>query len=233
MKKLPPILLPTSKPWSSPGISKRPKGCSLCKYSQIGQGFCYDYFPEVPKIAVMLPYPDSDSIVEQTPLSGGVGKYFLRHFVYNLGYKKSDVAVGHVIRCMPPWKKIDRYPTGTLRYAAESNCRQFDNTSQRSGDRQYTGFVGWNPTMFLLSYDPSDVFKVGAYYRQLQRDMQKAFDFAGRNERPVVLLGKEPMELLAGHLKNKGGLPVWRGHFWYTDGWTFNLDKETRTFKQV
>jgi hypothetical protein len=51
-------------------------------------------------------------------------------------------------------------------------------------------------------------------YRLIKRDVEKAAAFADMGYRPLILSGLEVMELVAPWLKGRGGIAVWRGHFW-------------------
>lgn len=207
------------KPWSAPGIRTKPEECKFCRYATIGSGFCPDFYPKSPILGFLLPYPSKDDVVYQRPFSGAMGYYLNKLLIEDLGYKKEDVLIANVLRCMPPWAK--GYPTGDLRTTAESNCRQYDKKHAYREKLADGGLIKYDPNLFLITYSPDKMRSIPAFQRQAVADISKAFRFAAKGYRPLVLMGDEPMELVAPWLVGKGGLKTWRGH-WWEGSWPFD-----------
>lgn len=183
-----------------------------------------DFVPPDAALAFVFAHPRKDDVIEQRPLSGPFGAVLKELLIHNFGRELREVAVVHGIRCMP--KKINtrngpafQYPTGFLQRAAESNCRQYDDSCSADGLLAQTGIISWKPTMFLTTLDIDTMLDVGAFKFMIQRDVRKAWAFADQGEKVAVLFGSEVLSLVAGNLK--GGSKAWRGHFWETDGWPF------------
>src|SRR5713101_10148132 len=88
--------------WDSPGVRLKPNHCKLCPMAAIGKGFCPDWAPENPIAAFILDCPSSDDVLEQVPFSGTQGWVWTKTLITDLGYKKDDILIGHVIRCKQP-----------------------------------------------------------------------------------------------------------------------------------
>lgn len=211
--------------WQSMGVRQKPETCKLCKYSQVGTAFVADYFPPAPRMAFVFAHPRPDDIAEQRPLSGNWGLAMRSILSEASSIPLEEIALCHVVRCMPP-KKYARmgglefvWPTGAMKWAAESNCRQYDDSRFRSGVLDSGGLISWQPNVAVVALDLDSVLEVEAYKFMVQKDVEKACRFALRGYRPVVLFGTEVLSIVAGHLQ--GGSKKWRGHFWELEGWPF------------
>jgi len=219
------LVVATSKPWRAQGIGAKPPSCSLCPCCPKTHGFIYDYVGRDPKLAVVFPSPSKDEVNERTPLAGNMGWWFLKHFIEPLGYTKENLVISYVLRCKQPWswrKKGDDYPTGRDRELAETRCRQYDGTQASFGVPKQGGLKAFAPNLALLTFEPKDVFKVNAYYRQIQVDFQKAKRFVECGYRPVVLCGTEAGSLIFKWIEGAGGAKSNRGTFEELEnGWPF------------
>lgn len=168
-----------------------------------------------PLVAVMLPTPSADDLNFQRGLSGGMGWYVFKNFIEPAGFEYDNLIVSHVIRCKPPRDKRGRqsYPTGITKKRAEAVCRKYDSQHGHEGVLTTGGVATWSPTMCLLTLNPSDVHQNPSYFRQIQRDMERAMMLVENGFRPLVLMGKEPAELFAPHIVGNGGLKGWRGDY--------------------
>ncbi len=225
LKSLPPIPVISTKTWESPGINVKPPLCQFCKFSFKGRGFVPDYVGSDPKLALMFPFPLKDEVIEREALKSNAGWYYLKNFVEPFGYGKQNLIISHVLRCGVPWsgrKKDYDYPIGAVRLNAENSCRVYDNQHSERGELALGGLQDFLPDLYLITFDPKDIRKVPAYFRQLKRDMEKAWKFVAQGRRPVVLFGNEPAELVAEYIRGKGSAKAWRGSFADMDGWAFN-----------
>lgn len=200
----------------SSGVRSKPPGCKTCAYKSIGQGFCPDELPANPIIGILLEAPGNDEAIEQKPMVGREGSWFDKKIIRSLGYSRSDVAYFNTIRCHPP---NNIYPIGPLRYHAEELCRQYDFIHGPGLDKG--GIMSYNPNLFLATFHPAAAFKTPAIFRLIYRDIKKAFNFAAKGYRPLVLAGNAAMELVWPWTKGKGGLRVWRSH-WTVGEWPFH-----------
>lgn len=214
--------------WASPGVRIKPPGCQLCPFAVKGSGFCGDYVPADPKVALLLDYPSTEDIVEQVPFESKASGVWLSKLIRPLGRRREDLLVAHTIRCHPP---DSEYPSGWLRTQAEKNCRTYDTVHSDAGALSPSGIESWGPDLFLVTYHPREFFQVGAYYRQILRDLEKAFRFADRGYKPCVLMGREAVELVAPWtLAQGGGIKTWRSH-WWEGSWPYHGGVDTTKLK--
>lgn len=219
--------------WKSAGVRKKPAGCEMCAFSQIGTGFCPDWVPSAAKVAFLFSAPRSGDVTNQEPLSSEFGRVVRSVLVEDQGYSWTDVAVFHVIRCQPPLVKGELvYPTAFLRESAEAVCRQYDDSRAVEGRFFPEGIISWQPTMFIPTLGMEHFFDVDAFRRLITLDVEKAWRFSTKGERPVVLFGREPMDLAAKFLH--GPVKNWRGHF-FKGSWPFEAKvyKPKQTFAEV
>jgi uracil DNA glycosylase superfamily protein len=209
------------------GVRAKPPGCRQCGYRTIGQGFVPDEVPENPKIGILLEAPGQDEALRQQPMVGKAGEWFEKRIINKLGYKRNDVAFFNTIRCRPPGNV---YPTGQLRTHAEQLCRQYDFIQGRGLDKG--GIVGYNPNVFIATFHPAAAFRTPAIYRLILRDVEKAFRFAEKGFRPLVLAGNAAMELIWPWTRNKGGLRIWRSH-WMQGEYPFHKGAQKEGFNVI
>jgi len=206
----------------------KPEYCRNCKFVAKGYGYCPDTKPDHARVAFMFAAPTSEAITEQHGLGGKMGWYIFKNFIEPAGFKMNECIVGHVLRCkLPFFKGRPQYPTGAMRHHAEAVCRKYDYQHGREGKLFSLGIGSWNPNIFVITFAPSECHNVPAYYRQIQRDVQKAAMFADKGFRPCVLFGSEAMTLFAPFTHLNGGLKAWRGHFFESDRWDERLVTDT------
>ena len=221
-----------ASPWVSPGVSRKPTYCvHNCVYASVGSGFCPDYYPSNPRIAVFLEAPGETEILERSPLMGKAGKLWIHKLIEKLGYHREDVLIANTLRCNPP---KNFYPTGNLRLKAEQACRYWDRYHGEDGSPVPRGIASFNPTICVLSYHPAAILRTPALYKPTLRAVELAFKFASRGERPVVAMGDVPMSLLAPWAVGKGGLKVWnRSYFRLTSGWPFYAEEKRHEVEKI
>lgn len=223
MKRLPPILVQTEKPWRSSGPDRKPTACESCSFSYYSSGFLGDYNSGLAKAALVFRTPSKDEVNEKTALAGAKGYWFLKNFIEPLGWKKSDLLVSHVLRCYPPYKKLNNgYPTGFVKKQAEGVCRQYDRLQFEKGEQKDGGIVTFCPNLFLITFDIDDILSAPSFYRQVKLDMEKCKRFVDAGYKPVVLFGTEAAALIAPYVEGSGGAKGWRGHFGEIEGWPFS-----------
>ncbi len=212
------VKIGTATDWSSGAVLNKPEHCRLCALTAIGKSFVPDYIPEKPKIAFILDVPSKHAALDQNPLaSNDIEKLFIT----DLGYKKEDVLVSHVIRCVQPlnvYGKVD-YPKGYPKKQGEFNCRKYDND----------GLTKFNPSLWLMSLHPRSIALVTCHYRQILRDVEKAFSFAEKGYRPAVLFGEDAAALYFPHLQGNGGIKTFRGHYWLGESPFRNEEKTQKS----
>ena len=177
------VPLPVINP-DFPHVKGKPTGCNLCPYRKIGAGFVPDYYGKSAKIALVLEAPGQTEYLQGTPLVGKAGRYWLRKLIEPNGYTREDCVICNTIRCRPPDNK---YPTGKMRVHAETFCRRYDTELKR-----------FNPNFYVCSLHPSALLRSPAALRLVQADVQKAFKFAEKGYRPVVLFGEKAAKKFLG-----------------------------------
>lgn len=90
----------------------KPSECATCAYSRIGTGFCPDWSPPNPKLAVLCEAAGSNEIIDREPLVGAAGWVFTRNFLFALGYTRSDVMLCNTLRCFTSAKAMIYTPSG-------------------------------------------------------------------------------------------------------------------------
>lgn len=182
----------------------------------LSSGIVYDNAPQNPKIALMLPSPREEDVVDRKPLASKMAWYWRKKIFEKVGLKVNDILVTYLVRCFCG----KSYPKGKWVRQAESACRFFDRYHGENGKRQVGGFVdSWEPNLFVATYDLSKTVTTGAFYRQTCIDLEKAVSFYEKGYRPMVLCGIEAVQLVCPHI-GKGGIRVWRGHWWEGE-WPF------------
>lgn len=193
------------------GVVKKPDQCyNSCPLGSCGGGFCPDWVPANPKIGVLFPQPGKDDVVSRQPLSGGMGRFFWGLIGARAGLRKTDVLASHILRCRNGWK----YPVGADVKRAESACRQWDRFGNSDGfpDPNLPSLVGWNPNLFIVTFDLSKAVLLGSFQALVFADVLKAVRFHYAGYRPLVLFGDEPLRLVAPWLH--GSAKRWRGTWW-------------------
>jgi len=221
---------PLANPQPAKGTAQKPDFChSYCPRATIGAGFVPDWVPENPKLAVMVASPDKDSVVERMPFSGGYGGFFWAAVAKELGIRKQEILISHVIRCYSR-----EYPIGEDRKRSEQACRNWD---RYSGNRhgvpvEEKSLVTWDPNIFLCTFSLDDMVTMGAYMSLALNDFEKALRFAEGGYRPLVLMGGEAIMTVAPWLQGKGGEKTWRGH-WWEGKWKWTTQQQCEPSKNL
>lgn len=169
--------------------------------------------PPKARIAFLLEAAGASEIIDKEPLTGGTGRYF-NHCLLKLGLGRGDVIIDNTIRCKP---EGNNYPFGSLRKDAEAHCRVYDSVH---GQSLLPGNIStWDPTVAILSVHPAAVLRsqnmnpllVHKCGDEFQGVLAKALRFANAGERPVVLMGDKPKELVAPEYGN--GVTKLIGHW--------------------
>jgi hypothetical protein len=231
---LPPLKIyvknpPPKEEWSSSGIAGKPKACEFCPCHTTQTGFVPDYFPPEAKVLFVLSAPRPDDAEEQLPLSGGMGKWLMREFVYKLGHKKEDVAITHILRCAPRiTQKGIEYPTGPKRGKAENMCRQYDDKQGVEGQLVPGGVKKFNPNVFMLTFELTSVKYGPAFQHLLKESVRKCFRLAEKGYRPALVCGKEAGELFFPYAfsQGQGGTKSWINHYMVSDWGGLEIKKE-------
>jgi hypothetical protein len=207
----------TTLPWVSSGILQtRPPNCRQCRWGYKTSGFVPTFIGSDPKLALVFTSPDSEEVNEQKALESTRGRRFIHTFLEPYGLTRENLVVSYVLACLAPWDKKTRarsYPSGTMRQNAEAVCSRYARLHGKDGDLVTGGVLGWNPDLFVFSFDPDDCIRIPAYTRLIQRCIEKALHFSNCGYRPCVLLGEEAVMLQFPQLKNVGGLKNFLGHY--------------------
>jgi len=140
---------------------------------------------------------------------------WFKQLIEPLGRDRNEILICNVLRCRPPYNK---YPTGTLRKAAEQSCRQYDDRHQWRGDRvgHAGGLRGFAPDLCIVTEHPASILhsRQVAKVKLIRKHMERAFQWADAGKRPLVLMGRTAAELVNPELMREGGLRRWFGHWW-------------------
>ncbi len=204
---------------------ERPASCATCRLHYAHHGFCGDYLPEKPVLAMVFDYPDKDAVLLGEPLIGALGDYWLNKLIRPLGYERKDILIVNTIRCKPP---RGNFPVGTTAKHALAMCRQYDD---RNGPGLKPGGIAtFEPNLFVITEHPRALFLTPAMTRMVKRHFEKAFKRASEGWRVALLLGAQAMRLVAPELE--GGVQKWHGHT-FTGAWPGTPGKTIAGFRQV
>jgi len=190
------------------GVQAKPASCRLlCPYYSVGSGFSADVLPlntatgiTTAKIMIMISNPSRDDIVNRRLLSGKAGWSFFKQYVFPLGYKQEDVAVCAVIRCSP---RGGKFPLGRDKKMVMESCRHHDQGAIKA----------FGPNMYIIAHDVKLSYSEPVYSRLIRADIARAFKFAEKGFKPIVLLGNEATELCAPFIVGDGGTKTWHSHY--------------------
>lgn len=220
---------PEKGPWQSAGIKRqRPTNCGLCRFSYKSVGFTATFVGKTPKIGLVFPHPDSEEVVAQEALESSRGRHFTHTYLEPFGLTKEDLVISYCIRCLPPWSKrlkAREFPGGTMRVNAQAVCSRYDRLHGKDGDLVSGGIVGFNPDLFVFSFDPADTIRIPSYTRLIQRCIERALHFHNCGFRPCILFGEESVMVQFPQLKAVGGLKNFLGHY-IEQPWKSAPDKE-------
>lgn len=191
-------------------VNNKPEYCAnSCRLSSQSYGFVRDWIGKEPKLAVLGIIPTSGELI-QGIWESDMFYYLLNTYFEPAGLTKENLVLSNVLRCQPKDKepKDDHaYPRAALRKHSEQTCRYHD-----------IGFSTFLPNLFISTFDIYAVRKLDANKVLFKADVRKAISFINQGYKPCLLLGEEPLHLVAPHL---GGVKTWRGHWWVGDwGWT-------------
>ena len=204
---LKPLTQITAKPTT--GVSSKPSQCRLlCPYYTQGEGFVEDYLPPNAKILIMVTNPSSDDLVSRKMLSGKAGWSFFKTYVEPLGYGLDDYGVCGLIRCRP---KHGQMPIGKDRKGTIAACRYYDR-----------GVIAeFAPKSYILGQALKDIYKENSFHSLLVNDVKKAFRFAEKGLRPILVLGQDASETIAPYILGQGGIKKFRGTWAEIETWPF------------
>ncbi len=195
------------------GIQLKPKTCQiLCPYFSIGSGYLEDTLPPEAKIMVMLASPSSEDLLYRKFLSGKAGFSFFKNYIYPLGYRQEHVAICGVMRCRPVGGK---FPLGQDKKGTVEACRYYDQQKVKD----------FGPKSYIISQSLKDVYQENAFHSLMVNDFKKAFRFAEKGLRPIVLMGNEASEIVAPYIVGQGGTKKWRGEWREIEVWPFLTNK--------
>ncbi len=191
------------------GVATKPSQCRLlCPYFSQGTGYVADTLPPNARIMIMLSSPSSDDIIYRKFLSGKAGFSFFKNYIYPLGYKNEDVAICGVMRCRP---KGGKFPLGKDKKGTIEACRYYDQKAVKD----------FGPKSYIISQALRDVYSEPAFHTLLIRTFEKAFTFAEKGLRPIVLMGIEAASMVAPYIEGQGGTKKWFGHWQEIPVWPF------------
>lgn len=191
------------------GVMRKPPGCKRCAYRTVGEGFCPDYLPAHPKVAIMLEAPGGDEIQENEPLRGRAGQLWYSKLILPAGLEREDCLIANTLRCRPPENK---YPTGRVRKHAEELCRQYDDSHGKGWSLVAGGLRSFNPNAFVVAMHPAALLRSSAAMRLVKKAVERTAWLARVGYRPCLLMGDKPMSIVAPFLT--GGVKRWNGHYW-------------------
>lgn len=192
------------------GLRQKPHLCNLCAWAPFSHGFCPDWVPTTPKLALLLEGPGENEVLQRTPLSGRTGSFVFHSLLKPLGLTRDDVLISNTIRCR---KEDNDYPEGTLRKRAEANCRQYDwYHGAADGTLAPGGLADWDPQLFVITLHPAAIFNENAYFFLVRHDFEKAWRFASAGFRTCLLCGDKAASLVLPTVEGSGGVTYWRGH---------------------
>lgn len=178
----------------------KPSAClTSCPFAKASTGFCPDFIPASPKIAVVLKMPGKSEVVTGVPMSGGGGYFWWKDFVWPVGLQKEDVALFNVIRCYP---NGNEFPIGKLRGQAINTCAGLWDAPLKAFD----------PNVFGISINPTTLFRNPQQTKFLKRALLRAKEYSDAGYRPLLLLGEEAKSKFAPWLD--GGMKQFQGHWW-------------------
>lgn len=191
------------------GMLKKPSQCRLlCPYYSVGEGFIEDRLPETAKILLMVSTPSADDLYNRFPLSGKAGWSFHKNYIEPLGYTTEDYGTAALIRCRPRGGVI---PIGKDKKGTIQACRYYDRGVIKE----------FGPKSYIITQALKDIYKENSFHSLLVADLKKAFRFAEKGLRPILLMGQEVAETVAPYIIGQGGVKKFRGHWLEIDQWPF------------
>lgn len=177
---------------------RKPESCSGCEYLKKSSGYCPDWTPPSPKLAIILRAASKDEVINGEMMSGKAGRFWWFELFQKAGFTKQDVLISKVLRCNP---NVGVFPVGVEKKKAVEACRRYDGDLQK-----------FNPDIFIVSFSPVDLMKSPSQIKFIRRVIEKAKEFIATGRRPAILFGIEAREKYAPWLQ--GQMKKWNGHFW-------------------
>jgi len=185
-------------------INPKPEYCGqCCRLANESYGYVRDWYGKEPRVAIMGVVPASRELAQGAWASEWFVE-FLNTFFTPVGLTKENLILTYVLRCSPKYKEPKDehpYPRATLRKHAERSCRFHD-----------IALTDWKPNAFIATHDVYNIRKLSANKVLFKHDLEKAVRLANRGLRPLLLMGEEPLHLVAPGLTL--GPKTWRGHWW-------------------
>jgi len=185
------------------GVQGKPSTCGECKFCNVGTGFM-SYEPDMKaQIGFLFGGPSKEDILLNVPWSGGTGYVRKKFTKQRSDFKKITSTALYLTRCMPPFWSMKPGKSHPAHGQGAKTC-----------ERLYGSYKSFAPDIVMLTYEPLETMNVGAYTRQLEKDVDKAVRFCEAGYRVLVALGDKAALQVAPFIQGKGGLPAWHGHWW-------------------
>ncbi|HOQ47949.1 MAG TPA: uracil-DNA glycosylase family protein [Bryobacteraceae bacterium] len=176
---------------------KKPDECKGCPLMKNSTGFCGDYYPDEPIMAMVLKMPGKDEVINGEPMTGRAGKFWEKEYLHPLGLRRQDVLIANTIRCFPHGGE---FPTGKVRKGALAYCRRWDVLDK------------FRPDLWIVTFNPAAILRSPQQGKFFTRALEFARDRAREGYRPVILAGEEAKEVYAPWLD--GSMKKWERHYW-------------------
>lgn len=187
----------------SSGVKEKPDGCGECKFCNVGTGFMSYECDMKAQLGFLFGGPSKEDVLYNQPYSGGTGYVRKKFTKQRANFKKITSSCLYLTRCMPPFWSMKPGKSHPAHGAGVKTC-----------ERLYGGWKRFKPDIVLITYEPLETMNVGAYTRQLEKDVDKAVKFCEAGHRVLVALGDKAALHVAPFIQGKGGLPAWHGHWW-------------------
>lgn len=178
-------------------------------------------------MALVVLQPGAEDQIKRIHTKGDMWKWFEGAILRKLSLTWDDLIVSSLLRCYNPAlrkkKKQDELQedneavTGWLFKQASRCCRQFDNHhlyNPMDTTLVTPGLLSFPGDCFFVNFGLENMKVVAAMEAIALSVMQKAVKFAEAGYRPIVLMGKEPLQYVAPELLREGGHRNWIGHWW-------------------
>lgn len=178
-------------------MNGKPAGCSACRLSYLGHGFCGDSKRANAKVAVLLTQPSREACLRDDHDRAATNWALFHSIIKPVGFDRmEDILWASVIRCLPP---KDEFPTGPNGRHVLNLCRQYD-----------AGLKEFRPTIAMCTQDAETLRKSPVYTRLMQAQFRRAHKFYMMGHRPLVTMGIVPSRLVFPYMPSlKGRL----GHY--------------------
>lgn len=179
---------------------RKPEPCLSCPFAKYSTGFCADYFPAEPKLAIVLKMAGKDEVISGSPMTGKAGRFWEYEYLRPLGIERKDVIICNVIRCYP---NGGVFPTGKMKESAIVACEHWNHLIEM-----------FQPNLWIVTFNPASVMRTPQQGKLLKRAFELMWQKVAEGYKPVVLAGEEARELYAPWLK--GQMKKWQRTHWET-----------------